>query len=87
MFFRKLLMTVFLMWLGFLILKYRKFVKDWTGNFYWAEKYLGSGGTMIVLIAIALLLIFLWASIPFWWLDDYFYGNSADTLSWSTLIQ
>jgi hypothetical protein len=41
-----------LMWVW--ILKYRKTVKEWTGSFYWAEKYIGRWGTYLVIIAMAL---------------------------------
>ncbi len=51
------------------ILKYRKVVKSWTGNFYWAEKHIGSWGTYFVLILIWLGLIFLWVLYPFGWID------------------
>lgn len=43
--------------MGFLVLKYRKQVYDWTGTWYWAEKYLGRGGTITALILIALAMI------------------------------
>jgi hypothetical protein len=35
--------------MGLGILKYRKVVYSWTGRFYWAEKYLGSGGTILII--------------------------------------
>ncbi|MDP2736766.1 MAG: hypothetical protein Q8O59_03255 [bacterium] len=45
--------------LGFLLLKYRERVKDWTGNIGWAEQYLGTGGTWSALILIGILTIVL----------------------------
>ena len=39
---------------GVLILKYRKIVYEWTGSWYWAEKYLGRGGTIVALCLIAM---------------------------------
>jgi hypothetical protein len=44
---------------GYSIIKYRKNVKTWTGNWYWAEHYIGNGGTYIVLILIGLAMMFL----------------------------
>lgn len=54
---------------GIGILKYRKIVYSWTGRFYWAEKYLGSGGTMIVITLVGLGLIFVSIIYPFGVLD------------------
>lgn len=51
------------------ILKYRKIVRWWTGNFYWAEKHLWRGWTYFIIMLIGLFLIFLWVIYPFWWLD------------------
>ncbi|KKP36822.1 MAG: hypothetical protein UR27_C0013G0042 [Candidatus Peregrinibacteria bacterium GW2011_GWA2_33_10] len=39
---------------GFLILYYRARLKDWIGNIYFAEKYLGRGGTWEILPLIGL---------------------------------
>jgi hypothetical protein len=47
------------------ILKYRKIIKSWTGNFYWAEKYIGNWWTYLVLIAIGMAMIFYWIRYPF----------------------
>lgn len=40
--------------MGLGILKYRKVVYSWTGRWYWAEKYLGSGGTVFIISLIGL---------------------------------
>lgn len=44
---------------AYLMLKYRGAVKQFTGDFAWAEKYLGSGGTntFIVLFAIGVFVL------------------------------
>lgn len=55
-----------------LILKYRRLVKSWTGNFYWAEKYIWRWWTYFILILMALFLIFLWILYPFWWMELIF---------------
>lgn len=51
--------------LGIGILKYRKMVYGWTGKFYWAEKYLGTGGTIFVIIVCGLGLLFVSVAYPF----------------------
>jgi len=56
-----------LMWAG--IIKYRRTVKSWTWNFYWAEKYIWNWWTYLVLILAWMLLIFYWTIYPFWWID------------------
>lgn len=62
--FVKLVYLVFFTSLGVAILKYRKNVFDWTGRWYWAEKYLGNGGTVVVIILIGLGLIFFGVGYP-----------------------
>jgi len=47
------------------ILKYRKIIKGWTGNFYWAEKYIGNWWTYLVLIILGMAMIFYWIRYPF----------------------
>ena len=58
----------FIIWWGAL-LRHRKVVKSWTGNFVWAEQYLWRGGTYTVIILFWLFLIFLWVIYPFWWIE------------------
>ncbi|MDD2486743.1 MAG: hypothetical protein PHS92_00020 [Candidatus Gracilibacteria bacterium] len=55
---------------GILVIKYRKIVYEWTGRIVWAEKFLGSGGTIIFIILMGLLLIFLSVTYPFGVFDD-----------------
>ncbi|OIP53893.1 hypothetical protein AUK10_01860 [Candidatus Gracilibacteria bacterium CG2_30_37_12] len=65
--------------LGLGILKYRKIVYSWTGKFYWAEKYLGSGGTIFIISLIGLGLIFVSVAYPFGVLDGPPRGNNTTT--------
>lgn len=51
--------------MGLGTLRYRKVVYSWTGKFYWAEKYLGSGGTILVITLVGLGLIFVSVAYPF----------------------
>ena len=44
---------------GLLILRYRRIVYEWTGRFYWAEKYIGSGGTIVVITLFGMGVMFL----------------------------
>ena len=57
-------------WMG--LIKYRKIVKWWTGNFYWAEHYIGNWWTYLVFILSGLFMIFLWVLYPFWGLSIIF---------------
>ena len=66
MIFLKIFYGILLFFTGIVIIKYRKTVYDWTGKFVWAETYLWSGGTVVVLILIWLLLMFLGVTFPFW---------------------
>ncbi|MDD2870730.1 MAG: hypothetical protein PHS49_01970 [Candidatus Gracilibacteria bacterium] len=61
----KLIYSILLITGGYYIVKYRKVVKSWTGNFYWAEHYLGNGGTYFVIILIGLGMIFFGVIYPF----------------------
>ncbi len=40
---------------AFLFLKYRRPIKEFTGDFAWAEKYLGMGGTNTFIVIIGIL--------------------------------
>lgn len=68
---------LFMGWWAALI-KYRKTVKEWTGNIYWAEKYLGRWGTYLIIIAFGLGMIFLGVTAPFGWLNVF--------MEWDTQI-
>lgn len=70
---------ILLIFAGAAMIKYRRNIKSWTGNFLWAEKYLGRGGTYIVMILFALFLIFLGVLFPFWGLDFIFWVDSSQT--------
>ncbi len=47
------------------IIKYRRIVKSWTGNFVWAERYLWRGSTYFVIILIWAGCIIFWVRYPF----------------------
>ena len=80
MFFLKLLYAVFGVAMGLGMLKYRKTVYDWTGKIYWAEKYLGSGGTVVVICLIALGLIAVSVAYPFGTFDKAPQTNSMNAV-------
>ncbi len=65
----KLIYAILLITWGVYIIKYRRIVKSWTGNFVWAEHYLWRWSTYFVIILIWLFMIFLWALYPFWGLE------------------
>jgi hypothetical protein len=62
----KLLYSAIFMGLWYLMIRYRRNVKSWTGNFVWAERYLWNGWTNLIIVLFALGLIFFWAMYPFW---------------------
>lgn len=59
------------MWVS--ILKYRRIVKSWTWNFYWAEKYIWRWWTYFVIILAWIALILFWVTYPFGWLEVFFW--------------
>ena len=61
--------AVLLFAIGFWIIKYRRTVKSWSGNFVWAEQYIGRWWTYFVLMLLWMFLMFLWVLWPFWWLE------------------
>ncbi|MDD4151308.1 MAG: hypothetical protein PHR68_01725 [Candidatus Gracilibacteria bacterium] len=65
MFLLKIIYAIILIAIGYYIIKYRKEVKGWTGNFVWAEQYLGSGGTYFIIVLIGLACIFFGTLYPF----------------------
>lgn len=65
----KIFYSIFFIIIWISILKYRKQVHWWTGNFVWAEQYLWRWWTYLVLVWLWLWLIFFWAIYPFWWLE------------------
>lgn len=70
--FARLFYMVILIWMWYLGLKYRRNVKSWTWDFYWAEKYLWAWGTYIIIILICIGLICLWAMAPFGTVEKVF---------------
>ncbi|MDA9128872.1 hypothetical protein N9J72_00150 [Candidatus Gracilibacteria bacterium] len=50
---------------GYALIRYRRDVKSWTGNFAWAEIYIGRGSTYTIMILIAMGMIFLGVLYPF----------------------
>ena len=69
---------MFVCW-GLAIIKYRKNVKSWTGNWLWAEKYIWNGGTYVVLIVTWLAMIFLWVLYPFWGMELITWWNTISS--------
>lgn len=72
MIFIKIFYSILFISLWVLLLKYRRTVKSWTGNFYWAEKYIGNWWTYFVLVLAGLWFIFYGAIYPFWWIEWLF---------------
>lgn len=66
---------LFCLWV--IVLKYRKNIYDWTGKFGWAERYIGSWWTVIVIILTWLLFIFLSVAYPMGLFDEYQVWNKA----------
>jgi len=60
----KILYGILFFGVGVAILKYRRIVYEWTGRWGWAEKYLGSGGTITALTLLGLGLIALSIAYP-----------------------
>lgn len=69
MFIVDLFYAVLLFAIGFFMIRYRKTVKSWSGNFVWAEQYIGRWWTYFILILLWMFLMFLWVLWPFWWLE------------------
>ncbi|NUJ97517.1 hypothetical protein HGA92_01865 [Candidatus Gracilibacteria bacterium] len=68
----KIFYGILLFFTGVALIKYRRIVKSWTGNFVWAERYLGMGGTYFVLILIGFFLMFVGVLYPVGGLDFIF---------------
>ena len=69
MFFVKLFYWILMIAMWAWIIKYRKQLKWWTGNWVWAEKYVWRGWTYFIMLLLGLWLIFLGVLYPFWILD------------------
>lgn len=77
----KIFYAILLFWIWFSIIKYRKIVKSWSGNFVWAEQTLWRGSTYLIIIILWLFLMLLWVLWPFWWLEVLFWtAVSKETL-------
>lgn len=72
MFFLKIIYAILFFLAWYLSIKYRKNVKSWTGNFYWAEKYIWNWWTYIIIILFGILLMIVWIIYPFWWIELFF---------------
>ena len=68
-----ILYAVMLFWAWFSLIKYRRNIKWWTGNFVWAERYLWHGGTYLILILLGCFLMVWGVLYPFWWLEMMFW--------------
>jgi len=64
------------MWFG--IIKYRRIVKSWTGNFVWAEQFIWRGWTYFVMLLLWLFLMFLWVLWPFGGMDVITWWSSVE---------
>jgi hypothetical protein len=74
----KLILWILIIALGVVILKYRYQIHDFTGDWGWAEKYLGGNGTVAAISLIGALLIAVGTAYPFWAID--FAPNPDKTL-------
>ena len=68
----KIFYGLLLIWAWIWILKYRRTIKWWTGNFLWAEQYIWNGWTYFVIMIIWLFCLFLGILYPFWGLELLF---------------
>ncbi|EKE28915.1 MAG: hypothetical protein ACD_2C00265G0005 [uncultured bacterium (gcode 4)] len=57
-------MLLFSSWV--VLIKYRKIIYEWTGKFGWAERYIGSWWTVLVIILTWMFLMFLSIAYPAW---------------------
>lgn len=73
-----LLYWLFFIGLGASIIKYRKVIKSWTGNFVWAEHYIWRWWTYFAILLFWLWMIFYWAAYPFWWISSVLDDDAQD---------
>ncbi len=64
----------FIIWIliifaGIAILKYRHQIYEFTGEWDWAVKYLGSNGTVVAIALIGMIMIAVGTAYPFWVID------------------
>ncbi len=67
--FEKIILSAFLFWIWYWILKYRKQVHGWTWNWVWAERYLWRWWTYTALVLFGLLFIIGSVAYLFWYFD------------------
>ncbi|EKE26950.1 MAG: hypothetical protein ACD_4C00109G0002 [uncultured bacterium (gcode 4)] len=77
MIFVKIFYAILMACIWFLLIKYRKNVYEWTWKFVWAETYLWSWWTILVIIMLWLLFIFFSITYPFWTFDKYFWWKNS----------
>ncbi len=73
MFIVKIIYAIMLIAWGCAIIRYRKIVKSWTGNFIWAEHYLWRWWTYFIILLVGLGMIFYWTIYPFGWAELLFW--------------
>ncbi len=61
--------------LAFYLVKYRRYIVDFTGAWGWAERFLGRGSSPTALVLCALFLFFLSLSLMTGHLDVFFRGT------------
>ena len=61
--------------LSFLLVKYRRYIIDFTGDWGWAERFLGRGSSPTALVLIAIFFFFLSISLMTGHLDTFIRGT------------
>lgn len=77
MIFLDIFYSLFFISLWLWLIKYRRVVKSWTGEFMWAERYLWRWSTYFVMVVFWLFLIFYWVIYPFWWMELLTWGTDT----------
>ena len=80
--FERIILSIFLFAIWFAILKYRKIVHGWTGNWVWAEKYLGRWWTYTALVLAGLWFILVSIMYLFWQFD---FEQKLETWNWNIM--
>lgn len=66
MFIMKIIYWILMVLAWYYMVKNRRNVKSWTGNFVWAERYIGNWWTYIVIILLWIWLMLVWVLYPLW---------------------
>ncbi len=66
MIFLKIFYWILLFSMWAVLIKFRKTIYEWTGKFAWAERYIWSGWTVLVIILTWMFLMFLSVAYPAW---------------------